>query len=212
MLMSRYTLEQKISALDALKSGDTVEAISQKMNLSGSTLKEWNRQHDDIRREYRQQVRNEADYTMALVQGRMADKAVAMLEAMDQTRIDNAPLNQLASALGVLIDRFLKLQEAQEESDAENTEQVIRYEFRYPDGSLGETPYFAEGRSRHTGAVQSGGVRETLGQDGTGENYTNGKSGLSWDADVVAGSDLSDGESGLARFEDDNDGRDWYHD
>ena len=210
--MAKYTLKQKITVLDALNNGDSYEDISTKEQIPVHKLRQWYRQRDTIRREHQQQLRDAAAQKMLGVQTDMADKAIELIKAMDADRISKAPLNQVASALGILIDRFLKLQYAQEENDAANTEQIIRYEFRHPDGVLRETPYFAEGRSRHTGTVQSGGVRETLGQDGTRQNYTNGQSRLSGLADVVARPDLSDGESGLAGFEDDDDGRDWYHD
>ena len=210
--MHRYTLDQKIHVLDALRENDDYDAISAENQIPVSTLRTWYRNRDALRHEYQQHLRQVAAEKMTLVQHHMADKALELVNAMDTERINNAPLNQLSSALGVLIDRFLKLQESQQEHDAEHTEQVIRYEFRHPDGSLRETPYHAEARVRHTGTLQGGGVRATLGQDGTGEGYTNGESRVSWNADMVAGSDLPDGESRMARYEDDDDERNWYHD
>ncbi|MDQ7027035.1 MAG: hypothetical protein Q9P01_09435 [Anaerolineae bacterium] len=210
--MPKYRLEQKMKVLEALKADQNYDSLSEKEQIPVSTIKRWYQQREAIRRDYHLHLRDEAHHKMVLVQHRMADKAVELIAALDSDRIKNAPLNQVASALGLVIDRFLKLQDAQEESDATHTEQVIRYEFRHPDGTIRETPYFAEGRSRHTGTVQSGSVWETLGQDGIGENYINGKSRLSGSEDMVAGSDVSDGESGMARFEDDDDERDWYHD
>jgi hypothetical protein len=70
---------------------------------------------------------------------------------------------------------------------------------------------WSESDSESSGAFQSRGVRATLRQDDDSPDYRNGKS-PAWDADMVAGSHLSDGESGLARLEDDDDERDWYHD
>jgi hypothetical protein len=210
--MPQYTLQQKIDAIHELQAGQSYEVISTKKNIPIGTLQKWYRQRATLRQAYQQQQQAANYDKMLFIQHHMADKAAELLAAMDTDRIVKAPLNQVASALGILIDRFLKLQFAQEEHDAANTEQVIRYEFRHPDGTLRETPYFAEGRSRHTGTLQGRGVREALGQDGTGENNSNGKSGLSWAADVVAGSDVSDGESGLAGFEDHDDERNWYYD
>jgi hypothetical protein len=209
--MSSYTLDKKIRALNWLRDGQSYEHVSARTDIPVSTLQRWHSQRDKLREEYKQQLRDEAAYTMALVHNRMADKAVELVNALDADRIEKAPLNQVASALGVLIDRFLKLEEAQKESQA-SEEQVIRIE--YYDASTGkvsQTPPWSESDSESSGTLQGRGLRATLRQDDDRPNYRNGK-GVAWDADMVARSDLSDGESGLAGFEDDDDGRDWYHD
>jgi hypothetical protein len=208
--MPKYTLKQKLDAVHELQTGQSYEAVSTKNSMPMSKLREWYRERETIQREYRQELRDAAADKMLLVQQTMADKAAALVEAIDVERIKNAPLNQVASALGVLIDRYLKLQSGEHKSST--GEQVFRIE--YYDASTGKissAPPWAENHSESSDTVQSRGVRTTLRQDDDGANYRNGKSD-SWDADMVAGSDVPDGESGLAGFEDGDDGRDWYHD
>jgi hypothetical protein len=208
--MPRYTLQQKMDALHELQAGHSYETVSTNTKIPISKLREWYRERDAIRREYQQQLRTAAEDKMILVQQKMADKAALLVDAIDVERIKNAPLNQVATALGVLIDRFIKLQSGEHESYT--GEQVFRVE--YYDASTGKvsaTPPWARNHSELSSTLQSGSVRTTLRQDDDGTNYRNGKSD-SWDADMVAGSDVPDGESGVAGFENGDDGRDWYHD
>jgi hypothetical protein len=208
--MPKYTLKQKLDALQELQTGQSYESVSTKNSMPMSKLREWYREREAIRREYQQELRDAVADKMLLVQQTMADKAALLVESIDADRIKNAPLNQVASALGVLIDRYLKLQSGEHESST--GEQVFRIE--YYDASTGKVsaaPPWARNHPESSSAVQSGGVRTTLRQDDDGANYRNGKSDP-WDADMVAGSDVPDGESGLAGFEDGDDGRNWYHD
>ena len=137
----------------------------------------------------------------------MADKALDLVQAINEEAIAKAPLNQIASTLGVLVDRYLKLGDAVPEDD---TEKVVRFEYFY-DGSTHLAPPWANPDYRGPQTLQGGRVRSPLRQDDAGADYTNGKSDSSWDADLVAGPDLSDGGTGLARFEDELDEprRDW---
>src|SRR5690606_36691690 len=146
---------------------------------------------------------------MIEVQQQLADKAVDLLCALDADRIENAPLNQLEGALGIIIDRFLKLQAR--ETDSTTGEQVIRIE--YYDASTGKVssaPPWAIHHPEASGAVQASRLRQALRQDDAGIDYRNGKS-HSRDADMVDRANISDGDPGLARFEAGDYGRDWYH-
>ncbi|MFN8378111.1 MAG: hypothetical protein U0452_05515 [Anaerolineae bacterium] len=53
-----------------------------------------------------------------------------------------APLNQLSAALGLVIDRLLKL-EAHAPAEDETDETVIQIEYKYPDGSVHRRPPWA---------------------------------------------------------------------
>jgi len=204
-----YTLAEKIRALDILRE-HKYQAASAITGIPAATLSRWHSQRDELRREHRQCLQDDAQRQMMELQSRLADKAMALINAMDEERMDKAPLNQIASALGTAIDRYIKLQEQDKPQASE--ERVIRIE--YYDASTGQvsaSPPWSEGDSESSGTLQGGRLRQTLRQDGNRQDYHNGK-GAAWDADVVAGPDVSDGESGLARFEDDDDERDWYHD
>src|SRR5215510_5788307 len=107
--MPKYTLQQKLDALHELQADTSYEKVSTKTSIPISKLRECYREREAIRREYQQQLRTAAEDKMLQVQHLMADKASELVEAIDSDRIKNAPLNQVTSALGVLIDRFLKL-------------------------------------------------------------------------------------------------------
>ncbi len=58
--------------------------------------------------------------------------------------IDSAPLNQRVAAFSMLVDRFLMLQHHLAQS-ASAEEQIIRFEFMDPDGSIHDTPQWSRG-------------------------------------------------------------------
>ncbi len=210
MPKNTHTNEEKLQALDALETRSYPE-VAEEWGVTVGSLRNWMRRRDKIREAYLADLRAKSAQKMALVQSQLAEKALDVLAAMDEERIAKAPLNQLSSALGTLIEKFLKLQEEPQAAEGA-AEQVVRFEFRHPDGSLRATPYWAASGSAESGAVQGAGLRQTVRQNGTGEDDSAGERSLSRDADVVARSYVSDGESGLARFEADDDGRNWYHD
>ena len=215
MSRQKHTLEQKVEAINAIQLGKSYAAVSDEYEVTVRTLQRWYEQRDSLRREFREQVTLETDTMILQARRDIAERTVALIKAIDDERILKAPLNQLSSALGVLVDRFLKLRDTEIEIDTleeDTAEQVIRIE--YYDASTGEVsaaPPWARDNPESSGAIQGGRVWEALRQDDDGSGYHNGKS-HSWDEGLVAGTDLSNGESGLARFEDDDDERDWYHD
>lgn len=204
-----FTNQEKLQALQALETR-SYEEVAQEWGVSVGSLRNWMRRRDKLREAYLAELREKSAEKMALVQNQLAEKALDVLAAMDEDRIARAPLNQLSSALGTLIEKFLKLQEEPQQSEA--AEQVVRFEFRHPDGSLRETPYWAASSGAESGAVQGAGLRQTLRQNGASQDDAARERGLSWDENVVARSYVSDGESGVAGREADDGGRDWYHD
>ncbi len=56
--------------------------------------------------------------------------------------IDSAPLNQRVVAFSMLVDRFLMLQHHLAQSSP-SEEQIIRFEFMDPDGSIHDTPQWS---------------------------------------------------------------------
>ncbi len=209
MARNKYTLTDQIAGLDAIDdaNGDYATA-SAASGYSQSQLRKWNKQRDDIRREQQLHEREQNARRMQQLISRMMERAAQIVDQMDEETIANAPLNQLSSMLGVLVDRYIKLQDLM---PALETEQVIRLEYKYPDGTIHSTPPWAEEDSEQPRPLSGGGMRETLRQNGDGEDYLNGSS-TERETWLVARPDLPDGESGLARPEDDLDEGGWYHD
>lgn len=203
------TLKAKIEALEKLEEhGGDIAAVSRQTGISPGRLRRWQREADSIRQAQRHARHEKAARIMSEVEQAMAEKSLELVEAIDSERITKAPLNQLAAALSVLVDRYLKLSG----ETTEATQQVIRFEYVYPDGHIGASPPWAGTHSEIESSLSGGGVRQALRQDRTGQTYTNGKGAARREADVVAGPDISDGESGLAGFEGDDAERLWYDD
>jgi hypothetical protein len=100
----------------------------------------------------------------------------------------------------------MKLEEAAHMNEGqghedEDKETVVRIEYVY-DGSTHMAPPWANPDYAGRGALQGGGVRSQVRQNGASQNAARGKIVVPWDADLVAGPNLSDGEPGLAGFED----------
>lgn len=207
-----YTLTQKIEALRLLdEMHSDMDEVSRELDIPKRRLSHWCRQREEIQREYTRFLQDEATQMMAQVQYQAAEKALALINAIDEDRISKAPLNQLASAVGALVDRYLKLDDEIEVTENQQ-EKVIRIEYYdATTGQISETPPWAEADSEQSGEVQGGRLREALRQNGNGENHFE-REGAKWDENVVVGSDVSDGKPSLARFEGNDDERDWYHD
>lgn len=120
-----------------------------------------------------------------------------LLSQAIQTAIDGAPLNQLATALNAVLDRYLKLKEYLRE---EEVERVIRVEYQYADGTIHSTPPWANADYAVTGEIPGDLLRETIRENGTRQDAGH-INGTGRENMLVARADLPDGESGLAGFE-----------
>lgn len=207
----RYTLDTKINALNMLDKHDgDLLTVSSELTIPASTLSQWRKKESDLRHDHRQKLHRQFARLKAELQVKMLDRGMKIVACMDDETLDKAPLNQLATALGSLVNHALKLDEVVEDTD-EQTEKVIRIEYFY-DGEVQDAPPWAEESSESSSPIQDSSVRETLGENRTGENSTNRKSTLTTDKWLVARADVSDVESPLAGIEDEYQERDWYHD
>jgi transposase-like protein len=199
----RYTSEEKDRALKCLATNDgDFYKTRDETGIPVESLRRWRKQQ----LEQRAQLDREH---LAWLHHKLVESAVKLACSLEGA-IDNAPLNQRASALGTVIDRYIKLADYLPQHD--NREQVIRIEYLYPDGSIHDTPPWAAENSEHTPPVPGGDVRQTLRQNGNGQgaHYRNG---AAWRTLLVAGPDSDDGDAGLAGPEGDfDDERAWYHD
>lgn len=206
----RYTLDTKIGALNQLDQldGDML-LVSEQLMIPIGTLRAWSRSEADLRRQYHDKHQRYVSRLKLDLQATLLQRGLDVLSRIDDEALDKAPLNQLASALGVLVNHALKLEEDIDEQ--EETERIIRVEYLY-DGSVHETPPWARDRDAASGTVQDCGLREALGQNGIGQaDVTEQRihTGETW---LVARADISDGESALAGAEDDGDIRYGYQD
>lgn len=205
----RYGLADQVAALDALivHDGD-VHAVSTATGISPRHLRRWRAGAEDILARYARQQNLLGARRMADARAVLADRALALAQACDDDRIASAPLNQVASALGVIIDRYLKL----EPTDPAMNEQVIRFEYTHPDGQTRSAPPWADDDPASADALQGGRLRAALGQDRTGEDRHHRSGSARPGTRLVAHAHLSDVVAGMARPEDEPDERPWYHD
>lgn len=186
----RYTPEEKRQALAWLEAsgGDYAETGAQ-TGIPAPTLRRWHEQQ--LEAQAQSDVEKLHRLRRRLIQA--ADQLAASLEAV----IEDAPLHQRAGALGIVIDRYLRLGEVLPQ---EEQEQVIRIEYKYPDGSIHRVPPWAGQDSAGARPLQGRGLWQALWEDrnGQGRHHRNGAAGR---AKLVAFPHVSDGEPGLARSE-----------
>ena len=200
--MSRkYTLDFKIDALNKIDQIDgDVAKVSDQLKVPERTLRGWQALEGDLRSKQRQRKRRHRDRLTATLQLGMLERGQAILQQMDDDTLAKAPLNQLASALGALVNHAMKLEEAIGEIDEQEADRVIRFEYYY-DGAVQEAPPWAGASEGFDRSLQDSGVWEALGQDRTWQGDTAASGVVGEEARLVAGADPSDGEPGLARSE-----------
>jgi hypothetical protein len=186
-----YPERIKIEALERLQHEDVTQ-VSKALDIPETTLKRWQQQHHERRAE-------RLIEKIETLHEQLADDALQLAATMVRL-IDDAPLNQVSSALGVVIDRFLKVEDYLKQTVEQHEEKVIRFEYKYPDGSIHGTPPWATDDPERDGAVSGGGVRSSLRQDGDGQDSVGG-AGAARRANLVASAYVHDGEPGLARSE-----------
>ncbi|MGJ3237364.1 MAG: hypothetical protein ACFE0Q_01530 [Anaerolineae bacterium] len=196
MARTTYTLTRKMQTLWLLREHSLAEA-SAISGIPTSTIRDWHKQADSIRQAHYTQLHEEGLHRVLVAQNRMADKIIELVGAIDADRIGSAPLNQLASTLGVLVDRFLRIHDAKDLQQTDNNTYRIEYYDARTD-QVSDTPPWATDDSVDESALHRSYLWQTLWQDRTGEADRD-RDGLAGEADLVAGTDLSDGESGLAR-------------
>lgn len=127
----RYTEEEKRRALARLRDegGDFGQA-SASTGIPARTLRTWARQQ--------RQTADEADAerVMAQLRHHLIENVLRLADSLE-AKIDDAPLNQHASALAQLIDRLIKLAEKLPQGEHAGT---IRIEYIDLDDTVHSTP------------------------------------------------------------------------
>lgn len=208
-MSKRYTISEKANALFLLRD-KSIKEVCQEKGIPVSALRRWNKTRDEIIHAYYKDLNEEGNHQLILAQKVMADKIHKLVSAITDERIAKAPLNQLSSTIGVLVDRYLKVHDVKEiEKDSDAVHRIEYY--NESTGEVSDAPPWSE-RDPDTGQpILSGIMRAALRENGTGKapDY---RTSMAWDEDMVAIPDLYDSESGVARPENDDDERDWYHD
>ncbi len=184
----RYTSDERETALAQLEAND-----SNHCSQTGVSAQTLHKQAERTRRLYDK---------LCQLQEQLAINAQALAEAID-TAMDDAPLNQLTSALGVVTDRYIKLDKLLAQTHVDEEEQVIRIEYQYPDGSLHDAPPWANNDIEVEGPLSGGSLRPAFWEDGNGQAADIGSDFAASRDLLVAGSHLSNDEPGVDIFEDD---------
>jgi transposase-like protein len=187
----KYTRQEKAQALELLRLHSMAQ-VHRMLGIPVSTLRRWLTASSVSTRK----TAGEIDVDRLACQ--IAEKAMELITMMDHEQIQQASLHQVAGALGVLIDRYLKLRALA--SVQQQTEKVIRIEYLYPDNQVANTPPWAELDSQLARTLQSGGLWQAFRQDGSRPDHGDRTDSARQDG-LVAGSDLPHGGSGLARPE-----------
>jgi hypothetical protein len=201
-----YSLQEKIEALDQIGNERLID-VSLRLNISVTNLSRWRREADVLRRQFVEEQKQRAAACITQAQIALAEASVRLVQALDEERIAKAPINQIATALGVVVDRYLKLT-----GETPPAEQVIRFEYITANGDIAHAPPWADAHSQVHSAIPRRGMWAAVRQDGTGEDGSDRQSLRAWGDDMVAGSHLPHGESGVAGFEDNDSESLWDED
>lgn len=192
--MKKYSAAEKQRALDTLQQYSSMRAAARALDIPFYTLKEW-------RKQARVQQAEQELKTLHALRRRLAESALRLAESLDEM-IEGAPLNQRASALGLIFDRYFKLdQHLSAREKQQQQSQVIRIEYLYPDGTIHPSPPWAEDDHQHEGTVSGGGVWSPFWEDRSGENSHQRVRGAG-DEVLVARADVWDERPSMARLED----------
>ena len=196
----RYTPQQRADALRQLRANDNnINAVSEKTGIHVKTLRKWRYQHESERAE-RLLTR------LQQLEEDLIENTLQIVESLNDV-IENAPLNQRTSAIGTLVDRYLKvnehLREIADNQTEENDEKVIRIEYVDPDGSTHDTPYWTRADFTGGSTLQSDSLRETLREDLRGQDSHLRERDEREDL-LVAGTDHSNGGASVARPEEES--------
>ncbi len=134
-MSQRYTPEAKRQALAALaQAGGSYRHAAAVTGVPARTLRQWEQEAAEA----------DSERVLADVRHRLIENVVRLADSLE-AKIDDAPLNQHASALAQLIDRLMKLAEKLPQAAPEN--KIRQVEYIYPDGSTHHTPPWANNDS-----------------------------------------------------------------
>lgn len=140
-MAKRYSQKEQRAAVARLlaEPGLSIRQLAAEIGVSVSTLRRWRQSYAPTPTPDKSDAPLSSSQMIALLRERLIKSAVTLASSLDEV-VDNAPLNQRATALSQLIDKIIKLAE---QLPVEH-EQVIRIEYLHPDGSIRQRPPWAE--------------------------------------------------------------------
>lgn len=175
----RYTEAFKRQAVARVTASPNEAAtIARELGVPRSTLFNWRKQyalapvsslqHSDGEGDEGQTPETEADAQNQRLRQSLLDTAFTLTHAIREAT-ENAPLNQLSAALGLVIDRLLKLEAQKPNLSLSVSEELIRIEYKDSDGSLHHSPPWARGDPAFEDPVSRGRVRSPFWEDRDGQ-------------------------------------------
>ncbi|MBW4437658.1 MAG: hypothetical protein KME04_11020 [Pleurocapsa minor GSE-CHR-MK-17-07R] len=110
---------------------------------------------------------HEPDDLLATLRGRLLRNAQLLADGLDDA-IEEASLRERAAALGVVIDRLIRLSDWRPHDSSEET-QAVRIEYQYPDGTIHDAPPWSAEDHGVEGAFSGRRLRTPLRQNRAGE-------------------------------------------
>lgn len=192
----RYSEQQKTDALRQVRlCNNDFTVASAQTGIPTATLRNWHVQHQANRAE-RLVTR------LKQLEEDLIENTLRILESLEGA-IEKAPLNQRTSAVGTLIDRYLKVNEhLRQDVDAKAEKKELPIVYYDPDttDTSHPTPQWARADSDNDPSFQSGRVWSPFWEDRLGHNGVDGTRAQGEDL-LVARPDLLNGDTSMAGFE-----------
>ncbi|MEL6526987.1 MAG: helix-turn-helix domain-containing protein [Chloroflexota bacterium] len=202
MSAKRFPIQEKMRIVWLLRE-KTYDEISVENDVSVATIRRWQKQYDDIAAEYYTYIHDEAVHRVLLAQLEITKKLKHLVDAIDKNRINTATLNQLSSAIGVFIDRFLRIHNAKDITPPDTGSIRIAYINEHT-GEITDAPPWTTANPDASDPLHSGFLWQALRQDRPSEDHHH-RNGVARETDMVARADVSDGTASLAGLEADDD-------
>ena len=215
-MASRYPLEKKIQALNAIiKTDRNFKKVSNELNIPRKTLQGWDKKRQELYDRYEAHCKLVEPNIIIQAHYKTAEKTLEILDSMDSDKIENAPLNQLATTLSALVGQLGKLdtiieQDKEQNNDHDNTQHTDwTIEYIDQDGTIQEAPRWTMGDTQYLRTLQSRQLRATLGQDDSGHGDSDANRHRRGQG-LVADPNQRDSRSGLEELEVERESSDGY--
>ncbi len=215
-MAKHYKLDKKIDALHAIAFGNqSYQEVADKMKIPIKTLQRWYTQRKEIFEKYEVESKLRTPNILAQTKYKLAEKTLFVLHTMDNKKIQDAPLNQLATTLSALVGQLGKLdsfiqQDKENQNDHDNTQHTEwNIEYINPDGTIQNAPRWTAGDTQYLRTLQSRQLRATLGQDDSGHGDSDANSDRRGQR-LVAYPNQRDSRSGVEELEVERESADGY--
>ena len=201
----RYRLDTKIEALDLLDQLDgDLQRVKSRLNIPVKTLQKWTAAEEQLRTRFLGQQDRRFDRLLSDLHLKLLERALAILDHLDDDTLADASATQLAYALNTEVSHAVRLEEIAYQIDqaaaTQNQNDSIRLEFVRHGGDQ-PRPSWAIGNPSAPRPLQSSGLRTPLGQNRTRQDRNPPPRPAAQSSLLVAGAHQTDDEPNLARPE-----------